>query len=357
MVVFPLVAALIAVACAAMVAIDGRRRPKPDKAAWFIAFALFAIAAGAEVVGAALGWSASLARVYYLAGAVLVVGFLALGELYLLAPGRIGRVAPGAALLVSALAATVVMYAPVDRARLAADGWRAIERGPVLVALAVAINALGTVVLVAGALWSAWRFTRRGVFRHRAIGCVLIAVGTLAVAMGGSVTRLGRPEYLYVAMAVGISLIFAGYLETRRADAPAAVLPVEPETSIAEFSEPGKPHSPVVALRAAVSSAPADEGVALIEGWLREFEPAAISERCRQWSAPSDAGDAHTRPQAREVWALRLRLDPAAKPLLDELPPAVQRQLADVYAGVFAATTGGERPLPTGPDRLRQAAG
>lgn len=356
-VVLPFVAALIALACAVVVGIDGLRRPKPNKAAWFVAFLLFAIAAGAEVIGAQFGWSAPLARVYYLAGAVLVVGFLALGELYLLAPGRIARVAPGTALLVSALAATVVMYAPVDPARLATDGWRAIERGPVLVALAVAINTLGTLVLVAGALWSAWRFTRLGIFRHRAIGCVLIAVGTLAVASGGSATRLGRPEYLYVAMSVGIALIFAGYLETRRRDALAAMRDAPAPALAAGSGDRDRVDAPVVALRAAVVPDRHDEGIDLVEGWLRQLDPAAISERCRLWSAPADDGDAHSRPQAREVWALRLRLGPEAKSQLDALPPAIQRQLAEVYAGVFAAPSPGERPLPPGPDRLRQAAG
>ncbi len=357
MVVFPLVAALIALACAAVVAVDGLRRPKPDKAAWFVAFALFAIAAGAEVVGATLGWSAPLARIYYLAGAVLVVGYLALGELYLLAGARIARFAPGVAMLVTALAATVVMYAPVDALRLATDGWRAIERGPVLVALAVALNAGGTVVIVAGALWSAWRFTRLGIFRHRAIGCVLIALGTLSVAMGGSATRLGRPEYLYVAMAIGIALIFAGYLEARRPDAPKAA-PVVPDQHVdAVTGVPERLATPVVALRAAATPDPIDEGMVVIEGWLRDLDPAAISECCRRWSAPPDDADAHTRAQARAVWALRLRLDPAAKALLDDVPPTVQRQLAEVYTGVFAAPGAGDRATAQNADRLRQAAG
>ncbi|HET7094917.1 MAG TPA: hypothetical protein VFI22_15605, partial [Thermomicrobiales bacterium] len=83
MIVFPLAAAIIAAACAVMIGRDAARRPKPDKIAWLIAFILFALAAGCEVVGALAGWTPLLARTYYLEGAVLVVGFLALGELYL----------------------------------------------------------------------------------------------------------------------------------------------------------------------------------------------------------------------------------------------------------------------------------
>ena len=46
---------------------------------------MFGIAAAAEAIGDTAGWNAPLARSYYLTGAVLVVGFLALGQLYLLA--------------------------------------------------------------------------------------------------------------------------------------------------------------------------------------------------------------------------------------------------------------------------------
>ena len=41
------------------------------------------------VIGDTAGWTAPLARLYYLTGAVLVVGYLALGQLYLLFPDRI----------------------------------------------------------------------------------------------------------------------------------------------------------------------------------------------------------------------------------------------------------------------------
>jgi hypothetical protein len=68
---FPAISALISFACALVIAADAVRRPRPDKVAWVIAFAIFAVAAGAEVVGSLAGWSVLLARVYYLTGAGL----------------------------------------------------------------------------------------------------------------------------------------------------------------------------------------------------------------------------------------------------------------------------------------------
>ena len=214
---FPAATAVIAALCAAFVGWDALRRPSPERVSWAGAFLLFAAAAVCEVVGAVMGWTPTLARVYYLAGAVLVVGVLALGELYLLLPRRMPSLTPGLSLLIVAVAATAVWSAPIDSARLPAVGWQALERGPFLVALAATINAGGTIVLTAGALYSAWKLRAAGGSGRRAAGCVLIAVGTVAVALGGTLSRFGRPDYLYLTMTLGIAIIFAGVVLTRLA--------------------------------------------------------------------------------------------------------------------------------------------
>ena len=212
----PATAAVIAGLCAALIGWDALRRPSPERVTWTVAFLMFTVAAACEVIGSAVGWTPALARVYYLTGAVLVVGVLALGELYLLLPGRLPLVTPGISLLIAAVAATAVWSAPIDAARLPAVGWQALERGPFLIALAATINAGGTVVLAGGALYSAWKLRAAGGSARRAAGCVLIAVGTVVVALGGTVSRFGRPEYLYLAMALGIAIICCGVVLTRQ---------------------------------------------------------------------------------------------------------------------------------------------
>jgi hypothetical protein len=225
MLTFPLVAAVLALACCVAVARDYLAHPKPDKVTWSVAFAMFAIAAGAEVVGSVAGWSAWLARVYYVLGPTLVVGYLALGELYLLMRRSWADRVAGVLVGLTALAVALVWRAPIE-GDLKQDGWQALERGPGLVAVAVGINALGTLILLGGLLYSAWRFKRHGVMRNRMLGCLLIAGGTLAVASGGTLTRLGSQQYLYIAMALGTALIFVGYLRARQPD-------VHPATKIA----------------------------------------------------------------------------------------------------------------------------
>ena len=325
MVVFPLFAALFSLACALVIARDAARRPRPDKIAWAISFTLFAIAAGVEVVGSLTHWTPFLARVYYLTGAVLVVGYLALGELYLLAPNKIARFAPGATLLITALSATVVLNASIDQAKLSNNGWEAIERGPGLVALAAAINGLGTLVIVGGLGYSAFKFRKLRVQRNRMIGCLLIVFGTLTVATGGTLTRFGHREYLYLPMAIGAAIIFAGYLWTRTPDGVAFRTPRAQTSALAGTR------------RATPFSFNDDPGIEFIEARFLALDDASVAEACRIWSVPRDDRDAFDRDEARAVWAFRGRLSPEARAAFDSHSAPARRQLAQLYAFVLAA--------------------
>ncbi len=331
--VLPALVAIVSLAGAVLIGRDAWRRASPDKVAWVVAFVLFSLAAAAEVVGSLGGWSPALVRVYYLSGAMLVVGFLGLGELYLLAPSRVLRAGPGVALFMVAVAAALVAEAPVDPARLGQEGWHALERGPVLVAVTITINSLGTAIVAGGAAHSAWHFWRRRIFRHRMIGCLLIASGTLIVASGGILTRLGRPEYLYVAMLAGVSVIFAGYLEARRRDIPAARaavpgagLNVKPETAARPAPHGSNGHA----------RHEPDPAIEFLVALLALESATEIEQRCRVWSVDAGEGPHLGRDQAHRVWAVWLRLPPVARERLDRLPAAAQAQIADLYHEVLA---------------------
>ena len=326
MVVFPLISAVISLACAAIIAGDALRRPRPDKIAWTASFLLFAAAAACEVIGDLAHWTPLLARVYYLTGAVLVVGYLALGELYLLAGKRIAHFAPGVTLLVTALSGAAVLGAAVDDAKLASDGWEALDRDPGLIALAATINGLGTLVIVAGLGWSAWKFKQLGIQRNRMIGCLLIAAGTLFVAAGGTATRFGHREFLYIPMAIGAAIIFLGYLYARTPDGAAI-----------RARRPARP-------ALATLNGHADPGIAFIEGRFLPLDDARVSEECRVWSVPRDDRDAFDREEARAVWAFRLRLSPPARDAFDAHSVPARRQLAQLYAFVLAGEPAGLMP-------------
>src|SRR5215472_341124 len=91
--VFAAIAALVGGAFGAAVLNQYRARRKPYQLVWAVALAMFGIAALCEAIGLAAGWSAADYKAYYLFGALLNVGWLAVGEVYLLAPPRWGRLA------------------------------------------------------------------------------------------------------------------------------------------------------------------------------------------------------------------------------------------------------------------------
>lgn len=324
MVVFPILSAVIAALCAVVMGRDAQRRPRPDKIAWLIAFVMFALAAGADAAGRELGWTEWLARLYYMTGPALVVAFLALGELYLLFPNRMGRFAPGAMVLLTAVWVTLVVGAPIDNARLAEEGWEAIDRSGALKAMALTINIVGTLIIVGGLLWSIWRFSRTGAFRNRMIGCSLIVAGTIAVAMGGTLTRLGHYEYLYIAMSIGIALIFAGVLWTRRPDrlaVPAATPAAEPAVPAPSNGAVAEPHL-------------VEELAFLVEKVL-PGTPAEVRDICAGWSVQASDDRIMSRRDARQAWRLRKHLPAAAQDRFDALPVPERRAVVELAAEVL----------------------
>ena len=203
---------------------------------WGLSFVLFAAGAALEVAASLWGWGDLVVRLYYISGAILAVALLGLGELLLLAPRWKNALLTGAALF-SVLTVVAVFVQPINPAELAGSApWRAVGvPGSLPRLLAFVSNSAGTLLLVGGALYSAWVFWRKRIQFHRMIGCVLLAIGTFAVAAGGTLAGLfGAHAWLYPPMAVGVAIMFVGYLETTRAPAPAgaklpAPQPVSPD--------------------------------------------------------------------------------------------------------------------------------
>lgn len=211
----PAAAVATAVTAACTVVVAGRvRRPSPVRAAfaaWTVGFALFTLANAALWDGAARGWSAAPFRLYYLAGGILVVAYLAVGELLLVLPGRrVSRVAAASMLFLTFAAVAAVLAARVDAAALARAGATPPNGalvGPWPEVMAIALNATGTVVLLAGTIASARR--------RRDPRPLLVAAGVGVIAVGSSATRLGSYTAFALAQAVGAALILLG-LVTRR---------------------------------------------------------------------------------------------------------------------------------------------
>jgi N-terminal 7TM region of histidine kinase len=232
MLFYPLAATIISAAFAATLWVQYRSRPRAYLMAWSVALAVYAVAALTEVIGAASGWNPLLYRIYYLLGGITVVGILALGTVYLLAP-RYATVALWALIVLSAIGLAGIVGATLQPGLLdtrqvpSVDTIRA-ERSlfnVVAIIMAALLNIAGSIILVGGAAWSAFTTWRRGGAPSRLMANILIAAGAFIVAGASTLTRLFHVyELFYVGQAIGVLVMFGGFLAAQRAPRRAANL-------------------------------------------------------------------------------------------------------------------------------------
>lgn len=206
-----LLAAIVSALFAAVVLGQYFRQRKPYQLIWAIGLCLFAIAAAAGALARSGGVTTTEYRVFYLFGAILNVAWLGLGTIFLLARRRWARASLLAVLILSVVATYAVFTAPVDLAA-AVDSGRGFQEAPLPRILAGVGSGVGSIVLIGGALWSAWVFLRRRHNGRRALANVIIAVGVLIVAAGGTATFTGASGILELTNLVGITVMFAGFL-------------------------------------------------------------------------------------------------------------------------------------------------
>ena len=220
-------ASVISAAFAVVVFIRFRMSGRPAFAAWTVGLAIFAAAAGCQAVGEHFGFSAPIFRAFYLLGGVLGVIWLSMGTLFLLAPRRLAGRTTAILGIVTVVLAVDAALVPVDTSRLdTAAGvlGDAIAHGSLLQLGAVILNILGTLILVGGSAWSAYRLIRDHGGVDRVVCNVLLTAGAFVIAAGFSAAKLagGSLDTLGVYEAVGIAVMFAGFLSLGRVRRPAA---------------------------------------------------------------------------------------------------------------------------------------
>jgi hypothetical protein len=114
-------------------------------------------------------------------------------------------------LALSLIAAFAVFTSPVDLTA-AVDTGKGFGESPLPRILALIGSGIGSVVLVAGALWSAWVFLRRRHEGRRALGNVIIAIGVFVAAAGGTAAFTGASGVVEWTNFAGVTLIFIGFL-------------------------------------------------------------------------------------------------------------------------------------------------
>jgi hypothetical protein len=193
-------AALLAFRLAGRLASRWRERRAPELALWSASLLAYALAAGALAAGAAAGWSGPLFRAYYLFGGLLTAPLLGAGSLALARR----RWAIPLALLYTGLAIGGAIAVPLTEPVGGTAIPDAAEHLDVVPARLLAIlgNTLGTLAVVAVALWS---------LRRRPLGNALILAGVAAAAAGSALFGLGEASTA-VSLAVAAVLLYAGFV-------------------------------------------------------------------------------------------------------------------------------------------------
>ncbi len=186
--------------------------------AWTVAMALFVVGALALAWGSQLGWSSMAFRLFYAAGAVTNVPFLAAGQLYLLVRKRTADIVFGIVTVLCSLAFGVVLSdpftdsLPVDRLPKGDEVFRLAPR------IFAGVGSGGAaIVLAVGTIIGIVRIVRaRTVIPHagrRIAGLALITLGTFVSGASGLLNSvLGAMSAFSVTLTVGVIILFAGFL-------------------------------------------------------------------------------------------------------------------------------------------------
>lgn len=226
----PILTTVIALALAVSLTRRYRERGGPHLMWWAIGALTYAAGTTVEAAVTIFGWHEALFRAWYITGALLGGAPLAQGAVYLHLPRRVANALSVALVLAVVVASAFVLVVPLQYELVEAHRLTGrVMAWPWVRAFSPFINLYAFIFLVGGAAKSAVQFWRHKETRARAEGNALIAVGALLPGIGGSFTRFGFTEVLYVTEFVGIILIFLGYRRaTLTANARGAPTPAAP---------------------------------------------------------------------------------------------------------------------------------
>lgn len=208
----PIATSVFALAFAVVLLRRWRRKGGLHLLWWGIGVLMYGVGTVTESLTTLFGWSEPVFRAWYISGALLGGAPLAQGTVYLLLKRKTAHRLTVLLLAVVAVAATFVLLTPIAYERVephrlsgAVMTWSWV-RG-----FSPFINLYAAAFLIGGAVLSAVRYRRIEGMERRVLGNWLIAIGALLPGIGGTFTRFGHVEVLYVTEFVGIVLIYFGF--------------------------------------------------------------------------------------------------------------------------------------------------
>lgn len=214
-----------------------RKKSGPHLLWWGFGIAIYGLGTLFESWVTLFGWSPAVFRMWYISGALLGGVPLAQGTVYLLLKRKTANILSFILVPFLIFAAAAVLLVPLKeysfdskilsgRVLGAPDGsWNWVRY------LSPFINTYAVIFLIGGAFLSAYHYSRNPKTRHRFYGNLFIAAGAFLPGIGGSFSRMGYTEVLYVTEFIGLLLIYRGYRLCVKVPAEAETRPLQPAMS------------------------------------------------------------------------------------------------------------------------------
>ena len=185
---------------------------------WTVGLFFYGIGTLTEVI-LSFSFNGLVLKLWYLCGAMLTAAWLGQGTMYLLI--RRARLVNGFAIglaLVSVLSLLLMVFSPLKDGAIynpavsaSAQYRNILARSGGITALTIILNMYGTILLVGGAIYSAYLFWRKQVLINRVMGNILIAAGALSPALAGTFIKAGLADLLYPSELLGVIVMYIGF--------------------------------------------------------------------------------------------------------------------------------------------------
>ncbi len=183
---------------------------------WLIGVLTYGAGTFTESFNTLFGWNETNFRWWYITGALLGGAPLAQGSVYLLLNKKIAHILSGILIVAVVLSSIFVLQSPINFSLVEPERmsgkvfeWQWVR------AFSPFINLYAVAFLVGGAIISAVKYFKKTGTSTRFWGNVLIALGAILPGIGGSFTRLGYVEVLYVTEFLGLTLIIIAYFKMK----------------------------------------------------------------------------------------------------------------------------------------------
>lgn len=182
---------------------------------WMLGVLCYAAGTISESVNTLAGFSIVNFKIWYITGALLGGAPLAQGTVYLLFKRRTANILTVILCIVIISAAVFVILSPVHTDQITGQLTGKLLVWKFVRYITPFINLYAFAFLVGGAIYSAMRYAKNSEYKKRFTGNLLIGIGGLLPGIGGSFTKFGYVEVLYVTEFIGLLLIYLGYTTIR----------------------------------------------------------------------------------------------------------------------------------------------